>query len=367
MTEDLSYSIELFHLLHANPGVSGNESVAHNLVVDELRRLSPHDLYEHVGGYGVVAVWYADGSDRTQAPTLAFRADIDALPGGHLCGHDGHTTILLRFARKVAESSRRCHIMLIFQPEEETGMGARKIIESGILQRYDIRGIFGLHNLPGYAKNCVVLNRHTFAAASTGVIYSLSGRPTHASTPELGLNPALASAQIIQRVLALNGGNPESRSFRQATMICCHVGDEEFGVSPGTGKVMFTLRAYTNDEMEHLTADVDAIVVEVAQQQGLRMTKELREPFRATENSASVVDELHALFTHQGLSVSMMDHPFRWSEDFADFLHHFPGMFFGIGIGEDARPLHDAEYQFSTDIIATAVNCFELIMNNVSI
>jgi len=367
MTEDLSYSIELFHLLHANPGVSGSEEFAHNLVVDELRRLAPNDLYEHVGGYGVVAVWYADGiTDRT-APTLAFRADIDALPGGHLCGHDGHTTILLRFARKVAEISRRHHIMLIFQPEEETGKGARKIIESGILQRYDIRGIFGLHNLPGFAKGQVVLNRHTFAAASTGVIYALEGRPTHASTPEKGVNPALAAAEIMQRVLALNGGDPASRFFRQATLICCRVGSEEFGVSAGRGEVMFTLRAYTNSDMEHLLADVDAIVVEVAQRQGLRMSKELREPFRATENSPQLADQMASLFRQQGLEPHLLESPFRWSEDFADYLQRYPGLFFGIGIGEEARPLHDPDYQFSTEVIGTAVNCFEIIMNNITI
>ncbi len=358
MTEDLSYSIELFHLLHTNPGVSGCEEFAHNLVVDELRRLSPHDLYEHVGGQGVVAVWYADGIDYPEAPTLAFRADTDALPGGHLCGHDGHTAIMLHFARKVAEAARRYHIMLIFQPEEETGMGARKIIDSGIMQRYDIRGIFGLHNLPGFAKGAVVMCRHTFAAASTGVIYILEGRQTHASTPEKGLSPALAAAEVMQRVLALNGDNYALHDFRQTTLICCRIGNEEFGVSAGRGEVMFTLRAFTNDAMEQLQAEVDAIVVEVVQRRGLRLTKQLREPFHATENNTPLVDQLQTIFRQQGLAVRMLEQPFRWSEDFAEYLLCYPGLFLGIGIGDGARPLHDPEYQFPTDVIGQAANCF---------
>ena len=178
--------IEIRHDLHAHPGLSGDEHYAHDLVVRQLALYRPDTVYTHVGGYGVVAVWGKEPSH----PTIAIRGDIDALPIGHRCGHDGHTTILLQLAEYIAQRGIPTgrNVMLIYQPEEETGLGAQKIIDANILQQYNIRAIYGLHNLPGFHLGTVVLNRHTFAAASTGIVFRLMGRETHASTPEKGEN-----------------------------------------------------------------------------------------------------------------------------------------------------------------------------------
>ena len=91
---------EIRNKLHQNPGISGCEAYAHDLIVDCLTPLSPAELHQHVGGYGVVACF---GTNKT-LPAIVFRADIDALPIGHRCGHDGHTTILLRFAKLLSET-----------------------------------------------------------------------------------------------------------------------------------------------------------------------------------------------------------------------------------------------------------------------
>ena len=195
---------EIRHQLHEHPQTAGCEEFAHDTIVKHLQKLHPDKVYTHVGGYGVIAVWGKD----PQAETIAFRADTDALPIGHRCGHDGHTTILLRLAELVDSANQntghltpntKSNILLLFQPAEETGTGSSAVIESGILQQYDIRAFYALHNVPGYPLGTVVLCPHTFAAASTGVVYRLDGRETHASTPELGINPGLAVAEIINR------------------------------------------------------------------------------------------------------------------------------------------------------------------------
>ena len=352
---------DLRHSLHQHPGLSGNEFFAHDLIVDFLGRYCNADkLYDHVGGYGVIAVW----GSRPAAPTVAFRADIDALPIGHRCGHDGHTAILLRLAQLLSEHRaqllERSNVILIFQPEEETGQGSQKILDSGILQQYNILRIYALHNIPGYPEGEVLLNRHTFAAASSGVIYRLEGRPTHASTPEKGLNPGIAVAEIIQHFSRFNS-NPAtttSRAFTQSTLICARVGEEAFGTSAGMAEVMFTLRAFTNDNMERLLHEAETVAHQAAERHHLQFSSALVDPFRATENNSLLVEDLERRLCNIPCRYHYLLEPFRWSEDFANYLTLFPGVLFGIGAGEKHPELHHPDYDFPDGLIEPAAQIF---------
>ena len=343
------------HALHEHPQTAGNEQFAHDTIVKHLQSLHPTKVYTNVGGYGVIAVWGKD----PQAPTVAFRADTDALPVGHRCGHDGHTTILLRLAELIdgmtGDSVIGKNILLLWQPAEETGSGSRAILDTGILQQYDIRAIYGLHNLPGYPLGTVVLCPHTFAAASTGIVYRLDGRETHASTPELGINPGLAVAEIINR---FNGFNGRDGEFRQSTLICVRIGQPAFGTSAGHAEVMFTLRAFTNDAMEQLLAYANNAVEEIAARYGLTVTRSLVEPFRATENNPVCVKAIEKAAHDMPLDVVYKDIPNRWSEDFAEYLLEFPGAMFGIGSGEQQTELHNPDYDFPDELVEPAAQFF---------
>ena len=349
------------HALHEHPQTAGNEQFAHDMIVKHLQGLHPTKVYTNVGGYGVIAVWGKD----PQAPTVAFRADIDALPIGHRCGHDGHTTILLRLAELIdsvsGDSVIGKDILLLWQPAEETGTGSRAVLDSGILQQYNIRAIYGLHNLPGYPLGTVVLCPHTFAAASTGVVYRLDGRETHASTPELGVNPGLAVAEIINRFSGFNEHSLNQSSiqtFKQSTLICVRLGQPAFGTSAGHAEVMFTLRAFTNDAMECLLTDANNAVDEIAARHGLTVTRSLVEPFRATENTTDCVETIEKAAHDMPLSVVYKDIPNRWSEDFAEYLLEFPGAMFGIGSGEQQPELHHPDYDFPDALIEPAAQLF---------
>lgn len=343
------------HALHEHPQTAGNEQFAHDTIVKHLQTLHPDKVYTNVGGYGVIAVWGKD----PQAPTVAFRADIDALPIGHRCGHDGHTAILLRLAELVDgefnNHNSSFNILLLWQPAEETGTGSRAVLDTGILQQYNIKAIYGLHNLPGYHLGTVVLCPHTFAAASTGVVYRLDGRETHASTPELGINPGLAVAEIINRFNAFNG---HTREFRQSTLICVRLGQPAFGTSAGHAEVMFTLRAFTNAAMEKLLADANNAVADIAARHSLTVTRSLVEPFRATENNPDCVNTIEKAAHNMPLNVVYKDIPNRWSEDFAEYLLGFPGAMFGIGSGEHQPELHHPDYDFPDELIEPAAQLF---------
>ncbi len=374
--------------LHEHPQTAGNEQFAHDLIVRHLQQLHPAKVYTHVGGYGVIAVWETQNSSPCQGevpegrrglPTIAFRADTDALPIGHRCGHDGHTAILLRLAELIdgvfAEHSTlttdHCtlttgnNILLLFQPAEETGQGARAVLESGILQQYDIRAIYALHNIPGYPLGTVVLCPHTFAAASTGIVFRLDGRETHASTPELGINPGLAVAEIVLQFDAFNAtqaSSPCIESFRQSTLICVRLGSPAFGTSAGSAELMFTLRAFTNAAMERLLADANAAVDEIASRHSLKVSRSLVEPFRATENTPACVDHIKSLIPHSSFLIK--EPPFRWSEDFGEYLRHFPGAMFGIGSGEHQPELHHPDYDFPDPLIEPAARLFFSILTS---
>lgn len=354
---------EIRHQLHEHPQTAGNEQFAHDMIVKHLQGLHPDKVYTHVGGHGVIAVWepcdsHIDTLTRSHIPTIAFRADTDALPIGHRCGHDGHTTILLRLAELIDENVstyQRINILLLWQPAEETGTGSRAVLDTGILQQYNIKAFYALHNLPGYPLGTVVLCPRTFAAASTGVVYHLDGRETHASTPEMGVNPGLAVAEIIKKFNGFNGADGE---FRQSTLICVHVGQPAFGTSAGHGEVMFTLRAFTNDEMERLLADANNAVTEIAGRYGLTVSQTLVEPFRATENNGDCVEAIEKAATEVPLRVRYQMEPNRWSEDFAEYLLEFKGAMFGLGSGEEHAELHHPDYDFPDDLIEPAAQLF---------
>lgn len=364
---------DIRHRLHEHPQTAGNEQFAHDTIIRHLQQLHPDKVYANVGGYGVIAVWGKD----PQKPTVAFRADTDALPIGHRCGHDGHTTILLRLAELIDNEELRMkndesataaidssfftlhssfNYLLLWQPAEETGTGSRAILDSGVLQQYNIVRFYGLHNIPGYPLGTVVLCPRTFAAASTGVVYRLDGRETHASTPELGVNPGLAVAEIVQRFAGFN--NNSGGEFRQSTLICVHVGQPAFGTSAGHGEVMFTLRAFTNDAMERLLRDANAAVDEVAARYKLSVSRSLVEPFRATENNGDCVETIEKAAEDVPLRVRYQMEPNRWSEDFAEYLLEFRGAMFGIGSGEHQPELHHPSYDFPDALIEPAAQLF---------
>ena len=372
--------IEIRHALHEHPQTAGGEQYAHDTIIKHLQGLYPDKVYTHVGGWGIIAVWEGVGrqdiktsrhqddgahglevskSRSLQLPTIVFRADTDALPIGHRCGHDGHTTILLRLAELIdgltPQLGVRVNILLLWQPAEETGTGSQAVIESGILQQYNINAFYGLHNLPGYPLGTVVLSRHTFAAASTGVVYHLDGRETHASTPELGINPGLAVSEIVSKFNDFNG---QGGTFRQSTLICVKVGQPAFGTSAGHGEVMFTLRAFTNDTMESLLADANKTVDEIAARHGLTVSRTSVEPFHATENCPDHVKTIEKAAQEMPLEVAYMEQPNRWSEDFAEYLLRWPGAMFGIGSGEDHAELHHPDYDFPDNLIEPAAQLF---------
>jgi len=361
--------VRLRRKLHQFPELSGNEYQTARLIKDALQETAPDRIIENLGGAGLAAVY--EGT--RPGPTLLFRCDLDALPIdevntfayaseyqgiAHKCGHDGHMTIVTGLAMAVsANRPDKGKVVLLYQPSEEDGQGAARVLDDEKFSAIRPDHVFALHNLPGYPAGSVVLRKNTFAAASKGMINKLYGKTSHAGEPENGRSPALAMAGIIQELTAL----PENTSFEDftlTTIIHSRLGEVAFGTTPGYAEVMATLRTYSNADMEALTNKSVDVIERLSHVYGLKSEISWTEEFPATVNDARAVDLIGQVAQQNQLQVIHIDEPLRWSEDFSNFTLQYPGALFGLGSGERTPQLHNPDYDFPEEIIDGGIKIF---------
>ena len=351
--------LDLRARLHDCPELSGHEVNTFNIIEDFLRTHTTLTVERRPEGL-LATHWEGEGLE-----TLGFRADVDAIPmegnptcACHGCGHDGHSAILCALA--LATEGRRYgkNLYFIFQPAEETGEGARRICESwpeiGTLHR-----IYGLHNIPGHPLGTVLARPGCFACASQGFIADVQGRPAHAAYPGDGANPA---GLLCQTVLALPQMTEDilrgDDRLLMHTVIGLRVGGENFGLSASEGRLCLTLRGHCQSDIDALAQAIRATL----ERGDMTAAFESRDVFPDTTNPADITQEAVARWRASGLSVRMLEAPMRWSEDFGWYLKCLPGMFFGIGAGEDCPGLHTAGYCFPDAVIAPAVDAFTALL-----
>ena len=298
------------------------------------------------------------GENKTAQGAIAFRADMDAvsLNGktvGHFCGHDGHSTILAMTGKKLTGKTPNRDVYLIFQPGEETGAGGT--ICSTLIKEKEITEIYGLHNIPGYAKGAILLRKGTFACASTGLRIHMKGSPTHAAYPENGKNPSEILARLILKVGDLTSQYQNQGKVVRMTVIGVSIGSTSYGMSASDGEVRFTVRAEKEAEFEAYLTEIRKLATNVAEQGGFSLELEEIERFPATENHDESVEKIRIMAEKLGLPIQELSEPMRWSEDFGYYLRECKGAFFGIGDGEEYPQLHTAEYEFPDEILAIAV------------
>lgn len=358
--------VQLRRTLHRNAETAGEEKVTNEILNEFIRNTKPDLHIESIGGYGLAALY--KGTSRGQ--TILLRADIDALPIAevndfeyksqnagiaHKCGHDGHSTILSYLADYLGENRPKSgNVVLLFQPAEETGEGAARVLNDMQFESIKPDMVFGFHNLPGFNKNEIIIKDDVFAAASRGYIFRLTGKTSHAAEPENGISPAPALAEIIDKTYNL----VEDSSFNDLTLLTiihARLGEIAFGTSPGYAEYMATLRAYENEDINKLNQMVRDICVDSAVKYRLSTSEELTEVFPATVNNRLLVESVKRIAVKSGFGINEIEAPFKWSEDFGHFTAKYPGCYFGFGAGKEVSQLHNPDYDFPEDIIPGAV------------
>ncbi len=358
--------------LHTLAEMSGREEQTAAFLQAELAKCEPADLVTGLGGQdsggnGLAAVF----AGRDPGPTVLLRCDMDALPlpdrsdlphaslaagVSHKCGHDGHMTMMLGLAHQLAANPPvRGRAVLLFQPAEETGAGARQVLDDPAFKPLTPDVVLGVHNLPGYPLGAVILRAGPFAAASRGLTIALSGASSHAAEPEAGRSPALAAASLVQALSALPQTATHLGEGAKVTVVGIDVGGPAFGTSPGTGRVMATLRAYRDEVMDRLAERCAELATHTAAAFGLESSLSWCEAFPSTVNAAPVIAAVAAAAGEAGLPVIHSEAPFAWSEDFGHFTATYPGALVGLGAGVDHPALHHPDYDFPDPLLPAGV------------
>ena len=378
--EDLT---RLRHQLHQHPESAFEEVNTAALIRAELSRLGIAFEGGFAGGTGTVA--HIAGAAHHDAKAIALRADIDALPmpdestcawrsqiagRAHTCGHDGHTVMLLGAARVLQQIAIKNPlpnpVTFVFQPAEETGMGAAQMIQDGALNGSRIgpavKLVYGLHAWPSLEVGCVASRPGPMLASAHAFEVTINGRGGHAAWPHLAADPILASAAIVQALQTIVSREIDPLDSAVVTITAIHAGDA-FNVIPPTVTMRGTTRAFKNSVRDHVNARVTQICESVAAAlcaiatvhflPGTPATNNCPETFARFERVAKV-----ALGNDK---VQPLHHPVMGGEDFSHYGHVAPACFFALGQKrphEHFPPLHHPAFDFNDDSITTGVELF---------
>jgi amidohydrolase len=363
--------------IHQHPETAGEEKETADKIHHFLSKFEPDRIKTGIGGTGLIAE-YDSGK---KGPTVLFRCELDGLPiketgnvshrshnigKGHLCGHDGHMTMVTGLAYHLQKQKpKKGRVLLLYQPSEETGQGAKKIIEDKKFKEFEPDFVFALHNLPGYPLHKVILSRDRFAAASRGMKIQLKGKSSHAAEPENGINPGYGMAKmLIDFHKVLNTKNLFS-DFVLFTPIHLRLGNLAYGTSPGDGVIHLTLRSYHDQDMKTLSKKLEKIAHDIATKEKLGIDISYEEVFPATVNNSDCTDIIKNVSDELEIKNDYLKTPFKWSEDFGHFTSRYQGAFFGLGSGIDQPALHNPDFDFPDDLIPTGINLFKGIYKRI--
>jgi hippurate hydrolase len=273
----------------------------------------------------------------------------------HACGHDGHTSILLAAARYLAESGKFSGTLrLIFQPAEEIGAGARKMISEGLFDRFPVDAVFGLHNWPGVATGQFGFVAGPAMASVDQAIIRIIGKGGHGAEPHRAVDPVLASASFITALQSVVSRNVDPQEMAVATVGSIHAGTAS-NVIPESVELKLTMRSFSDAVRQQLQERVPSLARAQAESFGARAEVDYRLGFPALVNHANETEFARqvAVDTLGAAAVETGFRPRTASEDFAFMLQARPGSYLFVGNG-DSAPLHSAQYNFNDAIIAPA-------------
>ena len=367
--------IELRHLLHANAELSEQEIETNRILNEWVSKTNPDLQIERIGGYGLAALY----KGKEPGKRILIRGDIDALhipePNNmsyrsqhegvsHKCGHDGHAAILCGLASLLTDCRpEKGEIVLLFQPAEETGQGAKAILRDPQFDKILPDTAYGLHNLPGFEAGQILVRKGCFAAASFGLKLVFEGKTAHASQPETGKNPSELLAVLIHQLEKKREMLKEVKPLTTFVITHAVLGEETFGVAPGHAEIWLTLRSFDDKHLELLADQVISLCQAKAKDYLFDFSFSMHEAFAATNSSDANVTVIENAAKRLGLSLGHLTEPFRWSEDFGRFGAVCPVGFFGLGSGYAQPALHNPEYDFPDAILEAGINMFAEIIN----
>ena len=356
--------------LHTIPELGFDCPKTAAFIAERLQEIGVDEMHTGIAQTGIVAIINGQG----EGPTIGLRADFDGLPiveetgvdyasthpgKMHACGHDGHTAMLLGAAKYLAETRNFAgRVALIFQPAEEAGGGGDVMVREGIMDRFDIAQVYGIHNAPGHPEGWIATTPGPIMAAADTITVNITGRGGHGARPQDAIDPVVAACAMVSAFQTIVSRNHDSGQDLVISITQIHAGTVD-NVIPETAMINGTIRTYDKAVKEMVEARMRAIVDGTAAAYGVEAEMIYEHGYPATvntpENAAFAADVARKVVGEANVIDNIPK--VAGSEDFSYMLEARPGAYLFVGAGEGAG-LHHPQFNFNDDIASIGASFF---------
>lgn len=361
--------------LHTIPELGFEEFKTSKYIKEQLELMG----YTPISILNTGVLVYIEG---TEPETYAFRADIDALPIGeetgvdfaskhcgcmHACGHDGHTSILLGFAEYLKDIKTKKNILLIFQPAEEGPGGAKFIVDEGILNKYNVQAVFGLHLFPSLEEGVIGTKPGPFMAQTGEIDIIIRGKSGHGAMPHTTIDTVLITAKLLEAYQSII-----SRNISPLDTAVLTFGKIEGGAARNiiaeTVKIEGTCRTFSKELFNKIVDRMDSIHRGFEEAFGVEITSDIRPMYPPVVNSPYLYDKFRKA-TEEFKYVEL--EPVMLAEDFAFYQEAVSGLFFFLGTRNEelgyTNPLHNCGFNFDESVLIEGVKVYVKLLKEFDI
>jgi amidohydrolase len=352
--------------LHAHPELLYDVHRTAAAVADKLKSFGCDDVVTGIGRTGVVGVIHGSKA-RDARKVIGLRADMDALPiqeandlpykstvpgKMHACGHDGHTAMLLGAARYLAETRNFAGTaVVIFQPAEEGGAGGKSMVQDGLMERFGIEEVFGMHNYPGLPVGQFAIRPGPLMASADRLTIEIEGHGGHAARPHLTVDSVLVGAQMVNQVQSIVARNVDPLQSAVVSICMFQAGSTD-NVIPQTAFLRGTARSLSPEVRDILERRLREVVEGTARLYGAKATFTYKRDYPVTRNHERQTAFASAVAAEVVGRERVEENtpPVMGAEDFSFMLEARPGAFIFVGNGDSAG-LHHPAYDFNDEVI----------------
>ncbi len=351
--------------IHAHPELLFDVQRTAGVVAEKLKSFGCDEVVTGIGRTGVVGVIRGRKGEATR--TIGLRADMDALPileatglpykstvdgKMHACGHDGHTAMLLGAAKYLAETRNFAGTaVVIFQPAEEGGGGGREMVKDGMMDRFAIEEVYGMHNYPGLPLGEFAIRPGPMMAAADRLYIDIEGLGGHAARPHVSIDTVLVGAQIINQLQSIVSRNVDPLEAAVVSITQFHAGTAD-NIIPHTARLTGTARSLTPEVRDTLEKRLHEVVEGTAKLYGAKAKLTYKRDYPVTRNherqTAFAAEVASGVVGRERVNANVA--PVMGAEDFSFMLEARPGAFIFVGNGDSAG-LHHPAYNFNDEVI----------------
>ncbi|AQZ51368.1 M20 aminoacylase family protein [Martelella mediterranea] len=364
-----SQATEWRHHLHRHPELLYDVEATAGFIAEQLRQFGVDEVVEGIGRTGLVGVIHGRAGE---GRTIGLRADMDALPINektgrpwastvpgkmHACGHDGHMAMLLGAAKYLAETRNfRGRVVVIFQPAEEGGGGGKAMIEDGLMDRFSIAEVYGMHNFPGLPVGEFAIRPGPIMAATDEFRILIRGKGGHAAQPHTTIDPVVIGSQIVGALQTIVSRSADPVGALVVSVTEFHAGFAH-NVIPSEAELGGTVRSFTPENRDMAEQRLKAIAEGIAAAQGGEAVVTYTRNYPATvnheEETRHAADAAIAVAGAEAVNTAVA--PWTAAEDFSYMLEARPGAFIMLGNGDSAG-LHNPDYDFNDEALAHGIS-----------